>query len=110
MGVLSQRTATDIALAHREIEMASKLLAEAKYAEKWNTQLDLRDAFGRQRGLELCVPSGRDGHRMYALSPDLAKYVIEAHVEKTKARLAELCVIARMELDGVVAMEAPANG
>lgn len=110
MGIISQKTSTDIALAHREIRTARDLLAEAADAAKWNRELDLRDAFGRQRGLELGVPSGRDGHRMFGLSPDLAKYVIEAHVGKMEARLTELCAIARMELDGVVATEAPLNG
>lgn len=110
IGTITKETAWAIAAAHREIEAAKTLLDKMAEAKKWNETLDLRDAFGRQRGLQLGVPTSDNGHRLFDVSPDLAKYVIETHVAKMHARLGELAAIARMELDGVAAAaEAPAD-
>jgi len=111
MHFISEETAMGIAFAHRDIRAAKDLLEKVSDAKRWNKELDIRDAFGRQRGLQLGIPQGDNGHRLFEVSPDLAKYVIEAHVGKMLARLAELSAIARMELDGVAAAaESPANG
>lgn len=97
MGVISQETAMEIALAHRDIEAAKGLLEKISDAKKWNSELDLRDVFGRRRGLQLGVPSGPQAQCLFEVSPDLAKYVIEAHVGKMHARLTELSAIARFD-------------
>ena len=97
---ITRDTAAKIAYAHSEINEARELLTLLSEAKRDRKEPDFRDAFGRQRGLQLGIPSG-SGHRLLDVSPDLAVYVIEAHIGKMQQRIAELCAIARMELDGV---------
>ena len=97
---ITRDTAAKIAYAHSEITEARERLTLLSEAKRDRKEPDFRDAFGRQRGLQLGIPSG-SGHRLLDVSPDLAVYVIEAHIGKMQQRIAELCAIARMELDGV---------
>ena len=100
--ILSKETATDIALAHREIETAESLLKQITETIKDQESSDIRDAFGRRvDGLQLGIPSGRDSHRLFHLDWTLAKPVIEAHIAQQKAVLKLLCEKAEAELSGL---------
>ncbi len=90
--MITQETATDIALAYRDIKIASELLEEVQKAILNNNgDSDVRDAFGRRvGGLQLGVPSGRDSQRLFNLDWELAKPIIQAHIAKTKAKIEAL--------------------
>ena len=97
--MLSQETATDIALAHQEVARAEKLLAEIMDAVSRREQPDLRDAFGRrQDGLQLGVPSGDHSQRLFNVPWTMCKPVIEAHIAQQKAMLSALNEKAKLEL------------
>lgn len=110
--LITQDTAAAIWEAYREIAAAEKLLADMaternrpfNYDEKHAPTL--KDAFGRRRNLQLGIPSGENGHRLFDVAPELAESVIRAHVAKQQAALAEANERARIELvSGVVARE-----
>ena len=66
MNAISKETAEDIALAYRGIETAEGLLSEITVSMDRRATPDIRDAFGRrQDGLQLGVPSGSGGHRLF---------------------------------------------
>lgn len=89
--MISKETATDIAMAYREIEVAEKLLAEITAKELWREQPDVRDAFGRLvGGLQLGIPSGNDGHRLFTVPWALCKPIIEAHIASKRSLLSAL--------------------
>ncbi len=97
--MISKETAMDIALAYREVETAEKLLAEITESMNRRETVDLRDAFGRRAGgLQLGVPSGHDGHRLFDVPWSLAKPIIEAHIANHKARIEALSEKARFQL------------
>lgn len=101
MAAISKQTAMDIALAYREIEAAEGLLNDVREAmdQFGRKPTDIRDAFGRvQHGLQLGVPSGDNGHRLFNVQYSLAVPVIEAHIAHQKAKLAALTEKARAEL------------
>lgn len=95
--MITKQTATDIAFAYREIESAEKLLAEIGKEFMVGVTPDIRDAFGRQTGLQLGVPSG-NGHRLFNVAWPLAKTIIEAHVAQQRSIIAALTEKARSEL------------
>lgn len=96
---LSKQTAMDIALAYREVETAEALLAQITEALCRHEMPDIRDAFGRlQSGLQLGVPSGGSGHRMFDVPWSLARPVIEAHIAHHRARILALTEKARVEI------------
>ena len=90
MPLIAKETAVGIAFAYREIETAEKLLQHIAEALEKQCEPDLRDAFGRQRGLQLGVPSGDNCHRLFDLPWSLARPVIEAHIAEQYVKLAEL--------------------
>ena len=105
MGELTSETIETIWHCRREIENSKKLLEDLADAERWGAEKDapnLKDAFGRQRYFEFGIPSGHNSHRLYRVSPSLAKYVIEAHIAQKQKELAEANIKARMELAGLV--------
>lgn len=104
--MIRKETAVQIAYAYRDIEAAEELLKKIRDDNRRDRDVDIRDAFGRRRGLQLGVPSGENSTRLYDLSWDLAEPVIEAHIGQMKARLIELSAIARMELDGLITTDA----
>lgn len=99
MGI-SKETATDIAMAYREIETAEALLTSVTdYIDNWRGPADVRDVFGRRvEGLELAVPSSGNSKRLFSLPWSLGKPVIEAHIAAQRALISALEAKARIEL------------
>jgi hypothetical protein len=98
--MISKQTAMDLALAHREVETAEALLADVEAATANSTfdHKDIRDAFGRkQNGLQLGVPSGHSGHRLFDVPWQLAKPIIRAHIQAQKAQIEALTELALLE-------------
>ena len=96
---ITKETAHKIALAYREVETGEKLLAEIKEALGRREAPDVRDVFGRhQGGLQLGVPSGSNGHRLFDVEWSLAAPIIEAHIAKQRAIITALSETARAEL------------
>ncbi len=99
--MISKETATKIALEYREIETAEKLLAEVRETvqQRGEVTRDLRDVFGRMHdALELGVPSGDTGKRLFRVPYPLAAVVIEAHIAACKSNLEVLHITAAKEL------------
>lgn len=102
--MITQDTASAIWTAYREIESAKKLLADMEAERKKPfSDIDkhaptLKDAFGRRQHLQLGIPSGETGHRLFQVSPQLAESVIRAHIATKEAELAEANERARIEL------------
>lgn len=107
--MITQNTAAELWNCHREIAASEKLLAdiaetrqqEERYLEKDRYRPELTDVFGRKRGLQLVVPSGRDRHRLLDVSAELGETVIRAHIGNCRATLIELNERARIEIDSV---------
>lgn len=104
--MVTQETAVRIFNCYREIEAATKLLKDTQQAQQDNIKEGLsrdapviKDAFGRERNLELGVPSGSDSRRLFQVSPDLAIAIMQSHLAKMQAQLIELNELARIELD-----------
>ena len=98
---ISLEVAAGIARAHQEIAAAEGLLETLRKAKSDCRLPDFRDAYSRSRGLQLGIPQESAGsYRCYDLSPQLAIYVIEAHIGRKRTELGELSLAARMELDG----------
>lgn len=96
--MISIETATDIAFAYREIATAEKLLQDIIKARESRGGIDIRDVFGRrQDGLQLGVPSGENGHRLFNVPWSIAIPVIETHIAAQKAKLTVLNEKAMIE-------------
>lgn len=99
MNMISQETATDIALAYREIEAAEKLREDVTAAMDRFKGKDLRDVFGRRvDGLSLGVPSGDNARQLFNLPHSVALPVLDAHIAHCRAKIAALSEKARAEL------------
>jgi hypothetical protein len=97
--MISSETARAISVAYREMEVAENLLAEISEAIGRRVAPDIRDAFGRSvGGLELGVPSGDSGRRLFNVPWELARPVIEAHIAQQKAIIVALSEKVRIEL------------
>lgn len=103
MGMIEQETCAEIWGCYREIETAEKLLkdmAELKEdRHSYSHERCLKDAFGKGRKLQLGIPSGEDGHRLFGVSYSLADAVIKSHISIKKAELIELNEKAKLELN-----------
>ena len=98
-GLVTKKTAMDIALAYREVETAEQLLADISEKMNRREMPDIRDAFGRrQEGLQLGVPSGSNGHQLFNVPWSLARPIIETHIANQKAKIAALTELARTEI------------
>lgn len=100
---VSKETAVTIALAHREIETAEKLLVdiEAAMAKSSMDQKDIRDAFGRrQDGLQLGVPTGSGGHRLFNVPFVMCRPIIEAHIANQRTIIDLSSEAAAVEIMG----------
>lgn len=108
---ISSKTAMDIALAHREVETAEKLLAEIEEARSRFSPVDIRDAFGRrQDGLQLGVPSGNNGHRIFNLPWEVCRPVIELHIANQRAQIQILSEKAMTEMRDMIEKSAEKIG
>ena len=100
--MITQETAARVWTCYREIAAAEKLLKDmAEAFDKWQNDkhaATLKDAFGVRRQLQLGVPSGENGHRIFDVDPLLAQSVIRAHIGKKQAELVEANEQARIEL------------
>jgi len=109
--VITQKTAAAIWAAYREIEAAEKLLSDiAKekaepFSDRDKFAPQLKDVFGNRRNLQLGIPSGENGNRLFDVRPDLAESVIRAHIAHKRVDLTEANESARLELkaDEVIA-------
>lgn len=101
--MITQETASSIWSAYREIEAGEKLLSDmaaerAKpFSDREKFPPTLKDAFGRERHIEMGIPSGQSGHRLFGVSPELAESVIRAHIAKKRAELVEANERGRIE-------------
>jgi hypothetical protein len=97
--MITSETAQKIALAYREVETATKLLADVREAMDKHNPTDLRDVFGRRQvGLQLGVPSGQNGYRLFDVPYSLAVPIIETHIAHHQARIAILSEQALLEM------------
>lgn len=97
--MIDRETATQIALAYREIDAAEKLLGDVKSAIDRHAGKDLRDVFGhRVDGLTLGVPSGESGRQCFTLPHSVALPIIEAHIAHCRAKIVALTEKARAEI------------
>ena len=97
--MISQQTATDIALAYREIERAQELLEKVEKAIGDRGFPDIRDAFGRhQGGLQLGVPSGQSAHTLYNVPWNLCAPILRAHIAHHRSKIDALTELARLEI------------
>lgn len=96
--MISKQTAQEIAFAYREVETAESLLSEIDEAIRRHEPPDIRDAFGRrQDGLQLGVPSGSNGHRLFNVPWSLARPIITTHIAQQKAIIVTLSERAKVE-------------
>lgn len=99
MSKITAQTAAAIAYAYAEIEAAKNLLKTINERKSGDTDTDFRDVFGRRRAsLELGVPSGGSGHRIFSVGTELAAIVIRAHIDAKHSEIDALCVLAKNEL------------
>jgi hypothetical protein len=105
--MLSDSTIEQIWHCKREITAGEKLLADMESVRKSeqergnrisSTEPTLNDAFGRKQHLQLGIPSGENGHRLFQVSPRLAESVIRAHIGNKTAELMQANEQARIEL------------
>ena len=97
--MITKETACSIWCAYDEIAKGEELLKKLEEAAREARPVDLRDAFGRQRNLQLGIPHGENGHRLLDVHPRLAASIIRAHIAEKKTVLANLQECARVELD-----------
>lgn len=107
--VISVDTVVRIYNAHREIEAGQQLLKLLRQGKsEWQREpaspIPRNDQpFGgdTRRWLTLGSNTLSSSKHIANVDPELAIYIIEAHVARKTLELKEACVIARMELDGV---------
>jgi len=97
MSVISQASAHRIWLAHREIDVGKKLLAEIEeeLASGGGATPERRHDLGRR--IELGAPSMSGGHRLLDVSAKLAVAVIKAHIAAKEAELVDASQAAAVE-------------
>lgn len=100
--MITQETAARIWNCYREIATGWKLMADMEEERRKNPDdphaPELRDVFGRRRGLQLGVPSGASCHTLLDVGPELGVSVIRAHIAAKEAELVEANEQARIEL------------
>ena len=98
---ISMEAAHRLWLAHREIEVGRKLLADIEETLKEMKPPTPLDPHHRgRRAYTFGIPNGMGAERILDVSPRLAKAVIEAHIAEKQRALAEACIAARIELEG----------
>jgi hypothetical protein len=96
--MITKETAARIWQCHQDMEVGQKLVDDMKEALERGKDPNPRDPFGHQKCLQLGVPSGDNGHRMFNVQPRLAISVIQAHIANQQAALSEANEQARIEL------------
>ena len=100
--MISKETCERIWHCMREIEAGEKLLTDMKEIREreriGRLEPTLKDAFGTRKHLELGIPSGENGHRLFGVSPQLGEAIIRAHIAHKEAELKEANEQARIEL------------
>ena len=98
--MITKDTAMSIALAYREVETAEALLKQIEETRKNRRDApDIRDAFGRQQdGLQLGVPTGDNGQRLFNVPWSMARPILETHIAQQRAIIATLSEKARIEI------------
>lgn len=101
--MISSETVERIWKCQREITVGKALLNEmqeiAKNIRRDGSAERIRDAFGRERDLQLGIPSGENCHRLLNVSPALAVTIIRTHIANKEAELVEANEQARIELE-----------
>lgn len=105
MSDISKATAQRIWNAHREMEVGQKLLEEVDAATKGGAPDTPGHDYGRSRGFQLGIPSKPSCHQLLNVSANLVPHIINAHIANQQKELAEACLCAKMELDGVAPEE-----
>lgn len=100
--MITKQTAYEICLAFNEIEHGEQLLADLEQLRKEGKEPNIRDVFGRPRGLQLGVPSGKDSHRIFDVSPVMGVAIIKTHIEAKRQELTVLNERAGIELKGTL--------
>ena len=103
--MITQKTAADIWQCYREINAGEKLLADMEerkkaYPEDKYAQ-HLKDVFGRGQNLQLGIPCGENGHKLFSVSPEMAGAVIRSHIAVKQAELVEINERVRIELASI---------
>ena len=88
--MVTRKTAFEIVLAYDEITKGEALLKDMKELADASKAEFLRDAFGRQKNLQLGIPCGENRHQLFDVAPALAKQVIKAHIAEKRSLLAVL--------------------
>jgi hypothetical protein len=96
--IVSYQMAYEIWMAHREIEVGEKLLADIQETMERGQGETPVDRSSRQ-GFQLGVPNG-NGHRLLYLDPGLAQKIIEQSIALQRDRLVELADRVREYLVG----------
>jgi len=100
--MITEKTIERIWKCQREVRFGESLLEEMKKISENLKREDsaerLQDAFGRERDLQLGIPSGENSHRLLNVSPHLAVSIITAHIANKKAELIEANEMAIIEL------------
>jgi len=97
--MITRQTALALARAYAEIEAAETLLKALLEPAREHRASDIRDAFGRTRGLQLGVPNGDIGYRLYDVPAPLAEIVVKAALDAKRAEIAALSEKARVEIE-----------
>ncbi len=97
--MISRETAYAVALCYDEITKADKLVENLEAQVREYKIPELRDGFGRQRCLQLGVPSGESSHRLYDVQPNLAIAVVKAHAATKRSELILLNETAKTEVN-----------
>ena len=88
--MITKELAMSIWRCYQEIESAQKLHEECKemidkvHPDHW------RDSFGRERGLEMGVPSGDNSRRIFQVNPTAALLVLTDHIHRKTIELENL--------------------
>lgn len=101
--MISNETVLKIWKCQREITVGKDLLVEMQKIsdalQRDQKAERIRDVFGRERDLQLGIPSGEGAHRLLNVSPALAVTIIRAHIANKEAELVEANEQARIELE-----------
>jgi len=104
--MLTQKAAENIWHCYREIQVGEELLktmeeeiARHKTEGRNPAALTVKDSWGRERELQLGIPTGENGHRLLRVAPRIALAIIRAHIAEKRAELVTANEQARIEIE-----------